>query len=60
MRPALRTNILPAAKHFWQISNSLPLGRSMRNNAFATAGFLVLTAASFVLRCSSVLAFAIA
>jgi len=32
----------------------------MRNNAFATAGFLVLTAASFVLRSSSVLAFAIA
>ena len=31
----------------------------MRNNAFATADFLVLTAASFVLRWS-VLAFAIA
>jgi len=30
----------------------------MRNNDFATAGFLALTAGSFVLLCSSLLAFA--
>ena len=29
----------------------------MRNNDFATAGFLTLTGASFVLFCSSLLAF---